>query len=182
VRGGIGLVFFFVTGLGALPANHRIALGAEESGGEAGKVEAGGLAQNDDGGGVAILRQFVAEGQVVIGYAKGHGHLPSVGGGVGAREGVGVIIHGRGLGTVEGVGVLDFALGVGAQGHLLREVADVGHEAEGRILQNGFVAIGHRVHGATVLGIGCHAQQSVGTGHADGLCLGQEHGEKGKPG
>ena len=59
-------VAFLVAGLGAHPANHRIALRTDESRCIGGELEAGSLTSHDDSRSFATLHEAVVVGNVVV--------------------------------------------------------------------------------------------------------------------
>ena len=76
-HGHVGLVFLLVTGFGALPSHHRLALRREERGGAIGQDEARGLMLNHGTLGIVILltRDMIAESHVVVAHRELHRDL-----------------------------------------------------------------------------------------------------------
>ena len=161
----ISSIFLFVTGLCTLPADHRVALRGQKRGGIGRKIEAGSLATDDDATRIAVAGQFVAESEVVVADAEGYVHRLAVG--VLERNGqlVGVVVYGRFFDAVQGVSLLNRPFFLFDIRHALAEIADVGDEAEGRRLQDGFALVRYRVERRTVFHGDVYPQLLVRTGH-----------------
>ena len=147
-RGGAPVVFL-IAGLGALPAYHGVALGAEVGGGALGEVEAGLLAHHPNASRVGVARDAVAERHVVVAQVPFDVEQASLGSLEVGHVPHGVVAHMRGLDAVEPVVDLH-GLALLSRVDEPRVVAVLRHESERRGGEHGLPVIFDAVEDAGV--------------------------------
>ena len=132
----VSLIFLLVTGLRPLPTYHGIALRRQESRGLAGETEPGGFVHHAHAARSALLGQEITESHVVVFHHEFHFHLLFLGIGQTHGKGIGLLVHPARLAALQ---VVTDVARAGLFFHpyqVAAEITDIGHQAQGRLLQH----------------------------------------------